>query len=163
MAHPTGTDRDTISTSTRHGALAERLRRLGLRVTPQRLLVMEALGAGAGHMTADEIMRWTAARYPAINLATIYRTLDLLASVRLVTQTDLGGASSTFELVGESLHHHLVCSSCGATIEVDDALLVPLRERLLRDYGFRAGVSHMALFGTCRACLETGRERRGEA
>lgn len=158
----TGTHSDTINQQ--HGALAERLRHLGLRVTPQRLLVMEALSAGAGHMTADEIMRWTAARYPAINLATIYRTLDLLASVGLVTQTDLGGASSTFELVGETLHHHLVCSSCGAAIEVDDALLVPLRERLLHEHGFRADATHMALFGTCRACLEAGREpRQGEA
>lgn len=154
-------DSNSDASANAHGALAERLRHLGLRVTPQRLLVMEALGANGahgGHMTADEIMRWTSARYPAINLATIYRTLDLLASVGLVTQTDLGGASSTFELVGETLHHHLVCSSCGAAIEVDDALLVPLRERLLRDYGFRADVSHMALFGTCRACLDAGRE-----
>lgn len=163
MAHSTGTDRDTIKTSVQHGALAERLRHLGLRVTPQRLLVMEALGANGGHMTADEIMRWTAARYPAINLATIYRTLDLLASVGLVTQTDLGGVSSTFELVGETLHHHLVCSSCGATIEIDDALLAPLRERLLREHGFRAAVSHMALFGTCRACLEAGRAEQSES
>ncbi len=163
MAHSTGTDRDTINTAAQHSTLAERLRHLGLRVTPQRLLVMEALGANGGHMTADEIMRWTAARYPAINLATIYRTLDLLASVGLVTQTDLGGGASTFELVGETLHHHLVCSSCGATIEVDDALLVPLRERLLRDYGFRADASHMALFGTCRACLEAGRTAGSES
>ncbi|HEX6799202.1 MAG TPA: Fur family transcriptional regulator [Ktedonobacterales bacterium] len=164
-AQSTGTDSETITQQ--HSALAERLRHLGLRVTPQRLLVMEALGANGAngsHMTADEIMRWTAARYPTINLATIYRTLDLLASVGLVTQTDLGGASSTFELVGETLHHHLVCSSCGAAIEVDDALLVPLRERLLREHGFRADATHMALFGTCRACLEAGREpRQGEA
>lgn len=163
MAHSIVTDSDTIHIADQHGTLAERLRHLGLRVTPQRLLVMEALSAGAGHMTADEVMRWIAARYPAINLATIYRTLDLLASVGLVTQTDLGGGASAFELVGETLHHHLVCSSCGAVIEVDDALLAPLRERLLREHGFRAEVSHMALFGTCRVCLEAGRAARGEA
>jgi Fur family ferric uptake transcriptional regulator len=138
-------------------ALAARLRHLGLRVTPQRLLVMEALSADGGHMTADEIMRWTAERYPAINLATIYRTLDLLTSVGLVTQTDLGGGASTFELMGETLHHHLVCSTCGGAIEVDDTLLVPLRERVLREHGFRAVATHMAIFGTCRACLAASR------
>lgn len=135
----------------------QRFRHQGLRVTPQRLLVMEALATNGGHMTADEIMRWTSERYPAINLATIYRTLDLLASVGLVTQTDLGGGASQFELVGETLHHHLVCEHCGAVTEIDDALLVPLRERVLHQFGFRAGARHMAIFGLCRACVVAGR------
>ncbi|MGZ6391931.1 MAG: Fur family transcriptional regulator [Ktedonobacterales bacterium] len=138
--------------------LGKRLRHLGLRVTPQRLLVMQALANGSGgHLTADEIMRWTAERYPAINLATIYRTLDLLTSVGLVTQTDLGSGVAHFELVGDSLHHHLICEQCGAMVEVDDALLAPVRERLLRDQGFRASARHIALFGTCKHCLEESR------
>lgn len=138
-------------------AFIERFRHLGLRVTPQRLLVLEALATSGGHMTADAILRWTAERYPAINLATIYRTLDLLTSVGLVTQTDLGGGASEFEIVGDTLHHHLVCEQCGAVTEVDDALLVPMRERLLRDYGFRASARHIGLFGVCKACLEASR------
>src|SRR5260370_22233762 len=83
----------------------ERFRRLGLRVTAQRVLVLEALAAAGGHMTADEIMRWVAERYPAINLATIYRTLDLLTSVGLVAQADLRGGASHFQLVGPTLPH----------------------------------------------------------
>ncbi len=118
---------------------------------------MQALASGSGHLTADEIMRWTAERYPAINLATIYRTLDLLTSVGLVTQTDLGNGVAHFELVGDSLHHHLICEHCGAMMEVDDALLAPVRERLLRDHGFRASARHIALFGTCKYCLEKSR------
>jgi len=156
MSKPTGVTSQTPNAA-RHGPFVERFRHLGLRVTPQRLLVMEALSASGGHMTADEIMRWTAARYPAMNLATVYRTLDLLASVGLVTQTDLRAGAAYFELVGESQHHHLVCQACNAVIEVDDAALVPMRERLLRDHGFRAEAAHMAIFGTCRACLEARR------
>lgn len=148
-------DRSLHSSS--HGEFVERFRHLGLRVTPQRLLVLEALAASGGHMTADDVMRWTAERYPAINLATIYRTLDLLTSVGLVTQTDLGGGASEFELVGETLHHHLVCDSCGSVTEIDDAALVPMRERLLRDYGFRVSSRHVGLFGTCAACLAASR------
>ncbi|MFI5272594.1 MAG: Fur family transcriptional regulator [Ktedonobacterales bacterium] len=148
-----------IASAGHRGLYAERLRRLGLRVTPQRLLVLEALGAGGGHLTADDIMRWTATRYPTINLATIYRTLDLLTTIGLVTQTDLGGGATSFELLGDSLHHHLVCAVCGAVTEVDDTVLVPVRERLLHDYGFRADASHMALFGTCHVCLEIAREQ----
>lgn len=143
--------------------LIQRFRHLGLRVTPQRLLVLEALATNSGHMTADEIMRWTAERYPAINLATIYRTLDLLTSVGLVTQTDLGGGASMFEIVGDTLHHHLVCEHCGAVVEIDDAMLVPMRERLLREFGFRASALHMALFGLCHECLEATRSRNQTA
>jgi Fur family ferric uptake transcriptional regulator len=135
----------------------ERFRHLGLRVTPQRLLVLEALATNGGHMTAEEIMRWTSARYPTINLATVYRTLDALTSVGLVTQTDLGSGASQFELVGDTLHHHLVCERCGAVIEIDDTLVVPVRERLLHDYGFRASARHIGFFGTCRECVEASR------
>src|SRR5690348_16224643 len=145
-------------TSPRRDEFIARFRHLHLRVTPQRLLVMEALASQSGHMTADEIMRWAAARYPAINLATIYRTLDLLTSVGLVTQTDLRGGAIRFELVGDTHHHHLVCERCGAVTEVDDAPFVPVRERLLRDLGFRTDARHLALFGLCAGCLAAGRE-----
>jgi Fur family ferric uptake transcriptional regulator len=153
----------TPSVASARDTFSARLRRLRLRVTPQRLLVMEALATGQGHMTADEIMRWAAERSPAINLATIYRTLDLLVSVGLVTQTDLGAGAAQFELIGDSLHHHLVCERCGAIAELDDALIAPMRERLLHQRGFRASSRHMAIFGTCRACLEAERSQGSRA
>ena len=140
-----------------HEGSTKRLRRLNLRVTPQRVLVMEALAEHGGHVTADEIMRWTSERYPAINLATIYRTLDLLTSVGLVTQTNLGGGAAQFELVRDSIHHHLVCEQCGGVIDIDDALLAPVREAALTNYGFRASARHMAIFGTCARCLAASR------
>lgn len=132
--------------------IVARFRRLGLRVTPQRILVVEALAAAGGHLTADEIMRWVGEHSPSINLATIYRTLDTLASAGLVTQTDLGGGSASFELVGEEQHHHLVCQCCGMVAEMDDAYLAPLRQRLLDDLGFGVNTTHLALFGFCRKC-----------
>jgi len=137
----------------------EQLRRLGIRLTPQRLVVLEALAARRGHMTAEEIMQWAVQRYPDVSLATIYRILDLLISTGLVTQTDLGGSATYFELVGDSPHHHLVCNRCGTVIEVDDAVLAPLRERLLGAYGFQVYPRHIAFFGTCHHCLTA--ERNG--
>jgi Fur family ferric uptake transcriptional regulator len=133
-------------------ALAERLRALRVRVTPQRLLVLEALARHDGHMTAETILRWAASTYPAINLATVYRTLEMLVAVGLVAQTDLGGDATSFELVGEAPHHHLVCESCGAVIETDDSLFHSLREDVLQRYGFEAHSRHIALFGICRDC-----------
>jgi Fur family transcriptional regulator, ferric uptake regulator len=137
-----------------HRAITDRLRSLGLRATPQRVLVLAALGDAHGHLRADEIMRWVAERYPTVNLATIYRTLDTLLAAGLVTQTDLGAGAASFELTGETRHHHLVCERCGAVTEMDDALVASLRERLLCDAGFRVSTTHLALFGICRACQE---------
>lgn len=130
----------------------EHLRRQGLRVTPQRLIVLEALAAHSGHISADEILQWAAARYPAINLATIYRTLDLLISIGLVAQTDFGSGVSFFELVGDAPHHHLVCEHCHAVLEIDNDVLRPLQDSILRDYGFLTNSRHLALFGCCGEC-----------
>lgn len=139
---------------TPHEPLTDRLRRLRVRVTPQRLFVLEAMEVNGGHMTAEEILRWAARRYPALNLATVYRTLDLLREVGLVAQTDLGGGAATYELVGDSPHHHLACERCGGVIEMDEALVEGLREGALRVYGFHANPRHLAIFGVCRACWE---------
>jgi Fur family ferric uptake transcriptional regulator len=148
------TSAPTNRTPNQHGAITDRLRALGLRATPQRVLVLAALGDAHGHLRADEIMRWVAERYPAVNLATIYRTLDTLVSAGLVTQTDLGAGAASFELTGETRHHHLVCEHCGSVTEMDDALVASLRERLLCEAGFRVSTTHLALFGICRACQE---------
>jgi Fur family ferric uptake transcriptional regulator len=145
------------------GDYVARLRRLRVRVTPQRLLVLEALAANGGHMTADAILQWAVERYPALNLATVYRTLDLLISLGLVAQTDLGSGVTHFELVGESPHHHLVCERCGAVGEMDAVLFVPLQQRLLERYGFRSNPRHVALFGLCRECVAQSEAQRGVA
>jgi Fur family transcriptional regulator, ferric uptake regulator len=131
----------------------EWLRQRGVRVTPQRIIVLEALAAHSGHISADEILQWATARYPAINLATIYRTLDLLLSIGLVAQTNFGGGVTFFELVGDAPHHHLVCEHCHAVIEIDSGVLQPLHESILREYGFTTNARHLALFGICSACL----------
>lgn len=132
----------------------ERLRHLHVRVTPQRLLVLEAVSSQGGHLTAEEILQWASKRYPAINLATVYRTLDLLISVGLVSQTDLGGEATYYELVGDAPHHHLVCERCGAMVEMDDDDLLSLRLRLRERYGFEAHPRHVAVFGICAPCQE---------
>lgn len=142
-------------------ALARRLRALRVRVTPQRLLILEALAAHGGHLTAEAVMRWAGPRSAGLNLATVYRTLELLVSLGLVAQTDLGGEATAFELVGGAPHHHLVCERCGAMIETDDNLFQSLRADLLRRYGFDARSRHIALFGVCRECQ--GRDAAREA
>lgn len=147
-------DDQSAAQEMRHQGPTERLRRHGVRVTPQRLFVLEALERNSGHMTAEEIMQWASRRYPALNLATVYRTLDLLTEIGLVAQTGLGGGAAAFELVGDSPHHHLACERCGGVIEMDETLLEGLRAEALRVYGFHARPRHLAIFGLCRPCWD---------
>lgn len=155
---------DELQSATRqiHQDYTERLRQLGVRVTPQRLFVLEALEQAGGHMTADAIMQWASRRYPALNLATVYRALDLLVSVALVAQTDLGGGAAHYELVGDSPHHHLACERCGLVIEMDEALLAGLRAEALATYGFHARPRHLAVFGLCARCYAAEQSKQSQ-
>jgi Fur family transcriptional regulator, ferric uptake regulator len=89
-----------------------------------------------------------------VNITTIYRTLELLEDLGLVTHTHLSHGSPTYHPAGADQHAHLVCRSCGAVEEVDPALLAPLATSLAAQRGFLVDIGHVALFGTCRKCGE---------
>lgn len=128
------------------------LERRDLRITPQRLMILQVIDEGAGHLTADAIGERIRARFPSIHQGTIYRTLDVLRASGLVTETRLGDRSAVYELIGSHPHHHLVCDRCGQVIEFGDALLAPLRETLRDQFGFQARTDHFAIFGVCKEC-----------
>lgn len=140
--------------------LAGRLRRIGQRVTPQRLAILGALHSGA-HLSADEVFAGVEAALPGVNRSTVYRTLELLRDLGLVSETDLGGGVRQFELIDQR-HHHLICQGCGGQVVLDDALVAPLREAIAERYGFAAGIDHLAVFGACAACIARD-ERDGGA
>lgn len=130
---------------------AARLRDAGQRVTPQRMLILGALAPGE-HLSADEVYARVERSLPAVNRSTVYRTLERFRDLGLVSETDLGGGVREYELLEEGRHHHLICLDCGAMLELDDALVRPLREAILSRHGFAAGIEHLALFGRCAIC-----------
>lgn len=89
-----------------------------------------------------------------MNITTIYRTLELLERLGLVTHTHLSHGSPTYHGAGADQHVHLVCRSCGDVDEMEPELLRPLADQLAGDRGFRVDVGHVALFGVCRRCGE---------
>lgn len=126
----------------------------GMRVTPQRAIIFEAIEKLDGHITAEDIFQKVQQINPYISLATVYRTLELLQDMNLVTPTNLGGSQTYFALEGHGPHHHLVCQQCGKIEEFSDNLLQTLRDSLLAQYGFSAQVNHMSIFGLCVQCRE---------
>jgi Fur family transcriptional regulator, ferric uptake regulator len=138
----------------RFADLAQRLRAIGQRPTPQRLLILAAFDNSFEHMTADEIFARVSTASPAVNRSTVYRTLELFRDLSVITETDLGGGVRHYQLLVQERHHHLVCHTCGAIVELDDDVLEPVRQEALRRYGFVAEIDHLAVFGRCRACAD---------
>ena len=132
--------------------IAETLRRAGFRLTPQRLVIVRALRHGGRHMSAAEIAEEVHREHPFVDLSTVYRTLDALRRMRLVTSTDMGSGDVLFEWSPEDPHHHLICSVCGHVDEIGPEYFRPLEERLLAELGFAADMHHFAVFGLCREC-----------
>jgi Fur family ferric uptake transcriptional regulator len=128
------------------------LRESGYRLTPQRTAVWDALRDSGRHMTADEIAAAVHAALPDINVSTVYRTLELLVSLDLVTETKLGTARSYFEVAPEPVHHHFVCERCGAVGHFGDELFLPIYGVLKATDGFAAKRARATVFGVCGAC-----------
>jgi Fur family ferric uptake transcriptional regulator len=141
-----------VEKNKRAGVINDALRELGYRLTPQRMLILAALQDSSDHISAEEIHAQVRAKYPNMNISTVYRTLELLKSLGLVTETDLGGGRFRYHSADKGHHHHLICERCGATIEIDESLLLPLKRTLLQEHGFQANISHLAIFGRCRNC-----------
>lgn len=135
----------------------EALREKGYRLTPQRMLVIEALHTAGGHISAEEIYEQLHARYPYSNISTVYRTLELMKRLNLVTETDFGKERVRYHVAEKGHHHHLVCRTCGRTIDLDESIVNPLKDTLHSDYDFEADLRHLAIPGECGGC----RKKRG--
>ena len=99
--------------------LTREMRQRGLRLTPQRSVILEAVAHSPGHPSALDVFHLAQDRLPGLNLATVYRALEALQSAGLIDSIESGRRQTGFALRdGDHLHHHLVCSSCGGEWEV---------------------------------------------
>lgn len=127
------------------------LRARGYRLTPQRQMVLEAVTA-LGHATPDEICDKVQRTAGGVNISTVYRTLELLEELGLVTHTHLGHGAPTYHPAADEHHLHLVCRDCGSVTETDVSVADPLVRRLADEHGFDTDVAHFAIYGRCRKC-----------
>ncbi len=127
------------------------LRAKGYRLTPQRQLVLEAVNA-LGHATPDDIVDQVRRTASGVNISTVYRTLELLEELGLVTHTHLGHGAPTYHAVTEEEHVHLVCRVCGHVDEISPDVLDGVVRRIAGERGFSVDVGHFAIFGVCATC-----------
>jgi Fur family ferric uptake transcriptional regulator len=130
------------------------LKEKGLRLTPQRRLIVDVIHDTNVHLTADEIIAHVQARMPEVHKSTIYRTLELLEKNGSVFKSELGD-HSIYHHAEEGHHHHLVCSKCGKTVECDEKLFATVEESLAQKYGFSVNFKHLVISGLCEECRNT--------
>ncbi len=132
--------------------MVQTLKEFGHRPTPQRLMILSAVRHSGDHVTASEVLEQVKESYSYIDLSTVYRTLDMLKQMRLVSETDMGSGTYAYEWLDQDRHHHLICNGCDRIALLDDEFLGALGSEILDSYGFEADMDHIALFGLCREC-----------
>ncbi len=135
-------------TSTEHaGSTTE-----GPRPTRQRRAVLEALGSVDDFRSAQEVHEILASGGSSVGLATVYRTLQLYADTGEVDVLRREDGEAIYRRCSVSHHHHLVCRSCGATVEVEGPAVERWTRSMAAEHGYTQ-VSHtLEIFGTCAAC-----------
>ena len=147
-----GPDHDDPGAAARVEAVLSALRDTGGRVTTGRRAIVQALyGAGDHHITADDLARAVQADHPDVHLSTVYRTLESLEALGIVTRVTLGHGPVVFHLADHA-HHHLRCERCGSVVEIPGDLVAPLARSVAVTYGFTLAPSHLVLAGVCDDC-----------
>ena len=135
----------------RYEQLRDQCATRGLRITPQRDVLLRVLSETHGHPTADELVKRVRAVLPSVSHATVYRNVQELVRAGLVGTLQRGGGAVQFE-VNPDEHHHFVCRNCGRVWDVylDRVGFRVNRKSPLR--GFQIDRRELQLHGLCDAC-----------
>lgn len=129
------------------------LRARGMRMTPQREMILAVLHDLPDHETTDEIYHRVQQRSAAVDISTVYRSLELLQEMGMLAVAQTADGQRRYALSGQhSDHVHLVCRRCGHEIEADAEVFHALAEEVQRRYGFTLDLAHRSLGGVCAAC-----------
>ena len=134
------------------------LREKGLKVTSQRLMVLNILSAhGDEHLTVEEIYDLAIEESPEIGLATIYRTVQVLLELHVIEKVTFDDGFARYELNGEETgsghrHHHAICTQCGKVYSLETDLLDTLEKQVFESLGFEVTDHEVKLYGLCSAC-----------
>jgi Fur family transcriptional regulator, ferric uptake regulator len=138
--------------------LKSNLKAKGYKLTPQRRAIVDIIIQNAGsHLTTEELYDLVKTDCPEIGLATVYRTVQLLEELGVVSKLDLNDGCYRYELVREDEnhhHHHLICSQCGNVIEVQGDLLEVLEHEIESKYDFQIQNHSVKFYGFCSDCKQ---------
>lgn len=128
------------------------IREMGLKVTKQRMAILEGLNVGRAHVTAQEVYEAVNEKHPEIGFATVYRFLRKLTEQNFVTEVRMGGLPARYELTPTEHHDHLTCVTCGKIVEFENTQIEKLQEEIAGSHGFKLTDHVLELYGVCSRC-----------
>ncbi|MEN8130311.1 MAG: ferric iron uptake transcriptional regulator [Pseudomonadota bacterium] len=133
------------------------LRRAGLKVTLPRIKILDILNSSEfQHLNADAVYHALIEAGEDIGIATVYRVLNQLEIVGLVTRHHFSeGGKAVYEIAHDAHHDHLICSTCGAVIEFKDDVLQRRQKQLVEKLGFQMEEYSLIIRARCtkKNCL----------
>lgn len=140
-------------------------RQKGLRMTEPRKMILDVLNDTSDHLSAEDLYMRVHKVYPKAGLTTVYRTMDLLEKIGIITKFQFGDGRSRYELVQSPQkpghHHHLVCTDCKRIIDYDDfveeevELLKKVEQSLSEKHGFQINGHVIQFYGQCQDCRDS--------
>ncbi len=128
------------------------LRQHGYKLTPQRRVVIQAITSNQKHLTPTAIYAKVHQDQLHIGLVTIYRTLEILARLKLICELHAGDNCRSYTISAPGHHHHLICSNCGKVVDFPGCALEEAQQSLSRQTGFRIDEHLLEFMGLCQAC-----------
>ncbi|MEB8131826.1 ferric iron uptake transcriptional regulator [Mammaliicoccus sciuri] len=136
----------------------EQLHKASYKLTPQREATVRVLLENeSDHLSAEDVYLKVKDKAPEIGLATVYRTLELLAELKVVDKINFGDGVARFDLRKEGakhFHHHMVCMECGAVDEIEEDLLEDVERRVEKEFNFKILDHRLTFHGICHRCHE---------
>jgi Fur family transcriptional regulator, ferric uptake regulator len=130
-------------------AFKRMIREMSLKVTKQRLAILEALNMGQAHVTAQEVYEIVNGKHPEIGFATVYRFLRKLTDYKYVTEVRMGGMPARYELSPNNHHDHITCIQCGKIVEFQNDLIEKLQIDVAKSHDFILTNHVLELYGVC--------------
>ena len=129
------------------------LRKEGLKITPQRISVLEEIIKDKGHRESEDVYMAIKTRKTHVSRATVYRTLDILVQHGFARKLNLGDGKARYEKKIDSPHHdHMICNNCGKIIEFVNHEIEKIQEEIMKQHHFKLQQHSHQLFGICKEC-----------
>jgi len=131
-------------------------------LTAARELILDVMNSKGGHLSAEEVFEAVRKRYSGVGLVTVYRTLDLLVEMNLLSRHEFGDGRARYEMIkgskNDAHHHHLVCTACNRVIDYRDfideevQLLKKTEAGLSKKFRFKIKEHVIEFYGLCEKC-----------
>ncbi len=138
--------------SSRLDYMVERLKEKDLRITPQRLAIVEVLASSCEHPGVDQIYREVIKKFPTTSLATVYKTVTLLKELGEVMEMGFGDENNRYDGKNPQPHPHIMCIKCKSIIDPDLSSLGEMSKELSEETGYNILSHRLDFFGICPDC-----------